>query len=105
MVDIKLTRDEDNQEISIKSNKTEKDLVVYKSEDGFKFYKIKYESGAKIPSELEGSWTGPAGALAAVKRHLATKKATPRKVVNDRFKARRAEKETINATEPNTETS
>jgi hypothetical protein len=105
MVDIELTRDEDNQEISVKSNKTEKDLVVYKSEDGFKFYKIKYESGAKIPSELEGSWTGSAGALAAVKRHLATKKATPRKVVNDRFKARRAEKETINATEPNTETS
>ena len=105
MVDIELTRDEDNQEISVKSNKTEKDLVVYKSEDGFKFYKIKYESGAKVPSELEGSWTGPAGALAAVKRHLATKKATPRKVVNDRFKARRAEKETINATEPNTETS
>ena len=105
MVDIELTRDEDNQEISIKSNKTEKDLVVYKPQDGYKLYKVKYESGAKVPSELEGSWTGPAGTLAAVERHLATKRVTPRKAVNDRFKARRAKKETINATEPNTETS
>jgi|TARA_R110001632_G_scaffold40743_4_gene102158 hypothetical protein len=105
MVDIELTRDEDNQEIKVKSNKTEKDLVVYKPQDGYKLYKVKYESGAKVPSELEGSWTGPAGALAAVERHLATKRVTPRKAVNDRFKARRAEKETINATEPNTETS
>jgi len=105
MVDIELTRDEDNQEISVKSNKTEKDLVVYKPQDGYKLYKVKYESGAKVPSELEGSWTGPAGALAAVERHLATKRVTPRKAVNDRFKARRAKKETINATEPNTETS
>ena len=105
MVDIELTRDEDNQEISVKSNKTEKDLVVYKPQDGYKLYKVKYESGAKVPSELEGSWTGPAGALAAVERHLATKKVTSRKAVNDRFKARRAKKETINATEPNTETS
>jgi len=105
MVDIELTRDEDNQEISIKSNKTEKDLVVYKPQDGYKLYKVKYESGAKVPSEIEGSWTGPAGALAAVERHLATKRVTPRKAVNDRFKARRAKKETINATEPNTETS
>jgi hypothetical protein len=105
MVDIELTRDEDNQEIKVKSNKTEKDLVVYKPQDGYKLYKVKYESGAKVPSELEGSWTGPAGALAAVERHLATKRVTPRKAVNDRFKARRAKKETINATEPNTETS
>jgi len=102
MVDVKLIKSEDGQEIKVHSDKTEKALVVYKPQDGFKFYAVKYENGAQVPSELSGSWTGIDGALKAVNRHLDLKKPTPRKAVNDRSKARKADKEKLDASELST---
>lgn len=102
MVDVKLIKSEDGQEIKVHSDKTEKALVVYKPQDGFKFYAVKYENGAQVPSELSGSWTGIDGALKAVNRHLELKKPTPRKAVNDRSKARKADKEKLDASELST---
>ena len=43
------------------------------------------------------------GALKAVTSHLALKKPTPRKAVNDRSKARKADKEKLDASELNSE--
>ena len=103
MVDVKIIKSEDDQEIKVYSDKTEKALVVYKPQDGFKFYSVKYENGAQVPSELSGQWTGMEGALKAVTSHLALKKPTPRKAVNDRSKARKADKEKLDASELNSE--
>jgi hypothetical protein len=103
MEDVKLVKSKDGQEIKVYSNKTEKALVVYKPQDGFKFYAVKYENGAQVPSELNGQWTGVEGALKAVTSHLALKKPTPRKAVNDRSKARKADKEKLDASELNSE--
>jgi|TARA_R110000796_G_scaffold62381_1_gene143882 hypothetical protein len=105
MVDVNLITSEDGQEIKVESNKTEKALIVYNPQDGFKFYAVKYESGAQVPEELNGRWTGSAAALKAVMAHLELKKTTPRKAVNDRYKAREAKKEMLNATEPDPENS
>lgn len=102
MADVKLTRSADGQEIKVHSDKTEKALIVYKPQDGFKFYKVKYENGAQLPKELNGSWTGIDGALKAVTSHLELKKPTPRKAVNDRSKARKADKEKLDASELST---
>ncbi len=93
MEDVKLVKSKDGQEIKVYSDKTEKALVVYKPQDGFRFYAVKYENGAQVPSELNGQWTGVEGALKAVTSHLALKKPTPRKAVNDRSKARKADKQ------------
>ena len=103
MVDVELIRSEDGQQVKVLSSKTEKALVVYKPQDGFKFYAVKYENGAQVPVELSGRWTGIESALNAVKSHLALKKPTARKAVNDRYKARKAKKEELNATEPDSE--
>jgi hypothetical protein len=103
MADVKLTRSDDGQEITVRSDKTEKALIVYKPQDGYKFYAVKYENGAPVPAELNGRWTGMQSALDAVTSHLTLKKPTPRKAVNDRSKARKAEKEKLNATELNSE--
>lgn len=103
MVDVKLIKSEDGQEIKVHSDKTEKALVVYKPQDGFKFYAVKYENGAQVPQELNGRWTGIDGALKAVTRHLELKKPTPRKAVNDRSKARKADKEKLDASELHSE--
>lgn len=105
MVDVNLITSEDGQEIKVLSSKTEKALVVYKPQDGFKFYGVKYENGAQVPEELNGRWTGIDAALKAVISHLELKKPTPRKAVNDRYKAREAKKEILNATEPDPENS
>jgi len=105
MVDVNLITSEDGQEIKVLSSKTEKALVVYKPQDGFKFYGVKYENGAQVPEELNGRWTGIDAALKAVISHLELKKPTPRKAVNDRYKAREAKKEMLNATEPDPENS
>lgn len=103
MADIKISKSKDGQTFTVHSDKTEKALVVYKPQDGFKFYAVKYENGAALPAGLQGSWTGSAGALAAVKLYLTHKKPTARKAVNDRAKERKAEKEKLNATKPDTE--
>jgi hypothetical protein len=103
MEDVKIVKSEDGQKIKVYSDKTEKALVVYKPQDGFKFYSVKYENGAQVPSELNGQWTGIEGALKAVTSHLVLKKPTPRKIVNDRSKARMAEKELLNAPKSNPE--
>jgi len=103
MADVNITRSADGQQITVRSDKTEKALVVYKPQDGFKFYAVKYESGAPVPAELNGRWTGIESALKAVTSHLALKKPTPRKAVNDRSKARMAEKEKLDAPELNSE--
>ena len=102
MADVKLTRSVDGQEVVVRSNKTEKALIVYKPQDGFKFYAVKYENGAQVPQELNGRWTGIDSALKAVTRHLELKKPTPRKTVNDRSKARKADKEKLDASELST---
>lgn len=103
MVDVNLIKSEDGQQVKVESDKTEKPLVVYKPQDGFKFYAVKYENGAQVPAELSGRWTGISSALNAVTTHLEHKKPTPRKAVNDRYKARKAKKEELNATEPDPE--
>ena len=103
MADVNITRSADGQQITVRSDKTEKALVVYKPQDGFKFYAVKYESGAPVPAELNGRWTGIESALKAVTSHLALKKPTPRKAVNDRSKARKADKEKLDASELNSE--
>lgn len=100
MVDVKLIKSEDGQQVKVVSDKTEKHLIVYKPQDGYKFYAVKYENGAQVPAELNGRWTGLSSALRAVTMHLEHKKPTPRKAVNDRYKARKAKKETVNAAEP-----
>tara|TARA_R110000796_G_scaffold163937_1_gene280874 strand:+ start:44 stop:361 length:318 start_codon:yes stop_codon:yes gene_type:complete len=105
MADVNLTRSPDGQEVKVHSNKTEKAIVVYKPQDGFKFYAVKYENGAQVPEELNGRWTGIDSALKAVISHLELKKPTPHKAVNDRYKARKAQKEKLNATEPDPENS
>ena len=103
MVDVNLIRSEDGQQVKVVSDKTEKPLVVYKPQDGFKFYAVKYENGAQVPAELNGRWTGIASAIKAVVAHLEHKKPTPRKAVNDRSKARKAQKEKLNAAKPDPE--
>ena len=105
MAEINVTKSEDGMTFKVYSDKTEKALIVYKPQDGYKFYAVKYENGAPLPAGLQGSWTGSSGALAAVKTHLAHKKPTARKAVNDRAKERKAEKEKLNATKPDTEDS
>jgi hypothetical protein len=100
MADVELIKSEEGQEIKVYSDKTEKALVVYKPQDGFKFYSVKYENGAQVPSELNGQWTGIEGALKAVTSHLAL-----RKTVNDRSKARKADKEKLDASELSTKNS
>lgn len=105
MAEIEVIKSEDGQSFTLKSNKTEKALIVYKPQDGFKFYAVKYENGAALPAGLQGSWTGSAGAIAAVKLYLTHKKPTARKAVNDRAKERKAEKEKLNATKPDTKDS
>lgn len=103
MVDVNLIRSEDGQQVKVVSGKTEKPLVVYKPQDGFKFYAVKYENGAQVPAELNGRWTGITSAINAVVTHLEHKKPTARKAVNDRYKARKAQKEKLNAAEPDPE--
>ena len=103
MAEIEVIKSEDGQTYTVKSDKTEKALIVYKPQDGYKFYAVKYANGAPLPAGLQGSWTGAAGALAAVKLHLAHKKPTARKAVNDRAKERQAEKEKLNATKSDPE--
>ena len=104
MVDVNLITSEDGQEIKVLSSKTEKALVVYKPQDGFKFHKIRYEGGAAVPEEIAGNYTGIAGALKAALVHLESKKPTKTKRVNDRSKERMAEKEALlNGTDSHSE--
>lgn len=100
MEDVKVTKNRDGFETKIESSKTERALIVYKPDNGFKFYAVKYEGGSKAPEGLQGSWTGSAGALKAVLLHLKNKPVTQRKAVNDRANKRAAEKEKLNGPKP-----
>lgn len=101
---VKITHSKDGSEVRIESNKTEKALLVYKPQDGFKFHKIRYEGGAAVPEEIAGNYTGIAGALKAALVHLEAKKPTKTKRVNDRSKERMAEKEALlNGTDSHSE--
>jgi len=105
MADIKITKSKDGFEFKIESSKTERPLVVYKTEDGYVFYAVKFEGGSQVPKELSGTWTSKSAALKDVLKHLETKKPTVRKAVNDRSKERMAEKEVLNGTKPVSEAS
>jgi hypothetical protein len=101
MEDAEVIYSDDRKTVYIKSDKTEKKLVVYLKPDGYGFYSVKYESGAKIPKDLEGRWTRQKEAIQKVLGHLADKPVTPRKRVNDRAKKRQAEKEALNGADLN----
>lgn len=103
MADNIITKSEDGMTIKVVSPKTEKALLIYKPEDGYKFYAVRYENGAQVPQELSGRWTGSAAALKSVLLHLEHKKTTKRKEVNDRADKRTAEKGKLNASKSDTE--
>lgn len=100
MVDVKVTKSQDGLETKVESSKTERALIVYKPDNGFKFYAVKYEGGSKAPEELQGTWTGSAGAVKAVLRHLEHKPVSQRKAVNERANKRALEKEKLNGPKP-----
>lgn len=58
MVDVNLIRSEDGQQVKVVSDKTEKPLVVYKPQDGFKFYAVKYENGDRFQQSLTDDGQG-----------------------------------------------
>lgn len=77
---------EDGLTLTITSDKRINPILIYKSDDGFSMFKMRYEGSGTIPEELSGFYTSRQDALRALKFWLDHVAPTKAKEWEDKYK-------------------
>lgn len=82
-----VTENEDGLVTTIKTDKRIHAFQIYKPNDGFAMFKIKYQdNNTPVPSELSGYYTSSKYALDTLKRWVDTAEPTKQKEWEDKYK-------------------
>lgn len=84
---------------TVSSPKFVKKFVVSKAAGGFIFFKVEYENGSPVPSELSGSYSSLVAGVKAVQDYIEASKET-QAAKNERLSEERQQRKVKNA-EPN----
>ncbi len=76
----------DGTTLTIRSDKRVNAFVIYKPENGYAMFKIKYEGSGQVPAELSGAYTSRTSALKDLTFWIKHNEPTKEKVWEDKYK-------------------